>query len=116
MMWLNLILAELNSINAKGGYKGRKRSRSTGEGAEGLKCRWCGSRNVIKYGKKGGRQQYKCKDCGRQMIEKPKYKRMREEDLKIAIKMRDEGMSYAAIGRVLGYAESTIRKHIKKKP
>jgi hypothetical protein len=40
------------------------------------------------------------------MIEKPRYKRIREGDLKIAMKMRDEGMSYAAIGRVLGYAES----------
>jgi transposase-like protein len=114
MMWLNLMLAELESINARMGYKGRKRSKDVGGGTAELKCRWCGSKNVIKYGKKGGRQQYKCKECGRQMIEKPRYKRMREEDLKIAMKMRDEGMSYAAIGRVLGYAESTIRKHIKK--
>jgi len=34
-----------------------------------------------------------CKECGRQMVERPRYKRMREEDLKMAVKMRDEGMS-----------------------
>ena len=65
-----------------------------------------------KIWQEGGRQQYRCKECERQMIEKPKYKRMRGEDLESAIKMRDEGMSYAATGRVPGYAESTIKVHL----
>ncbi len=58
---------------------------------------------------------YLCKECGRQMVERPKYKRMREEDLELAVKMRDEGMSYGAIARVLGYSETTIRTHLLKK-
>ncbi len=47
---------------------------------------------------------YLCKECGRQMVERPKCKRM-----------RDEGMSYGAIARVLGYSETTIRMHLLKK-
>ncbi len=79
-------------------------------------CRWCGSRKVAKNGKKSdGRQTYLCKECGRRMVERPKYKRMREEDLKMAVKMKDEGMSYSAIARVLGYGATTIRTHIQKK-
>ena len=91
---------------AKRGKKGKD---------HGVVCRWCGSRNVVKNGKKAdGRQTYLCKDCGRRMVERPKYKRMREEDLKVALKLRKEGMSYGAIARALGYGEATIRWHIKK--
>ena len=119
MMWLNLVLQEIEEARRKMMPKGKKREKVGGRKRkeEGMVCRWCGSRNVVKNGKKAdGRQTYLCKECGRRMVERPKYRRMREEDLKLALKMRDEGMSYGAIARVLGYGETTIRTHIQKKP
>ena len=34
-----------------------------------VSCPYCGSRNVIKYGKRKGRQRYLCKMCGKQFTE-----------------------------------------------
>lgn len=31
-------------------------------------CKFCGSPNVIKYGKKNGKQNYFCKDCRRKFV------------------------------------------------
>ena len=33
-------------------------------------CVYCGSQRVIKYGRRGGVQQYRCKECGRQFNER----------------------------------------------
>ncbi len=115
MKWLVLMLQEMEEARKKVRLKGNKKVRRK-KGEHGVVCRWCGSREVVKNGKKpDGRQTYLCKECGRRMVEKPKYKRMREEDLKLALKMRAEGMSYGAIGRVLGYSEAAIRMNISKK-
>ena len=117
MMWIEVLRSEIENarkkIRLKGSRtKGGKRERKE----EKIVCRWCGSRKVVKNGKKAdGRQNYLCRECGRQMVENPKYKRMREEDLELAVKMKDEGMSYSAIARVLGYSEATIRMHLLKK-
>ena len=35
-----------------------------------MDCIYCGSRRVIKYGTRGGVQQYLCKECGRQFNER----------------------------------------------
>jgi len=87
------------------------------KGEEGRRKEEEGGGEGIKNGKKAdGRQTYLCKECGRRMVERPKYKRMREEDLELAVRMRDEGMSYSAIARVLGYGATTIRTHLQKKP
>lgn len=32
-------------------------------------CKFCGSENYIKYGKKNGKQNYFCKDCGRKFVD-----------------------------------------------
>jgi len=112
-MWLAFILREIGDTSNRIMLKWRRTREGKGEK---IVCRWCGSREVVKNGKKkDGRQNYLCKECGRQMVERPRYKRMREEDLKMVVKMRDEGMSYSAIARVLGYSEATIRMHLLKK-
>jgi len=32
-------------------------------------CKFCGSENYIKYGKRNGKQNYMCKDCGRKFVD-----------------------------------------------
>lgn len=34
-----------------------------------LNCPKCGANHIIKNGKKRGKQNYKCKECGRQFVE-----------------------------------------------
>ncbi len=81
-----------------------------------MKCKWCGSEKVVKNGhKRDGRQQWLCRECGRQMVERPKRKKMTEEEIKMAVKMRDEGMSYRAIARVMGYSLTAVINNVKKK-
>jgi len=40
-------------------------------------CKFCGSPNVIKYGKKNGKQNYFCKDCKRKFVNNGEFQRLK---------------------------------------
>ena len=40
-------------------------------------CKFCGSENYIKYGKKKGTQNYMCKDCGRKFVNNTHFEHMK---------------------------------------
>jgi len=40
-------------------------------------CKFCGSPNVIKYGKKNGKQNYFCKDCRRKFVNNGEFQRLK---------------------------------------
>src|SRR6476620_2502684 len=48
------------SSSQQGALIGELRERKF---SHGFHCRHCGSTSVVRYGKRDGRQRYKCKDC-----------------------------------------------------
>jgi transposase-like protein len=40
-------------------------------------CKFCGSENYIRYGKKKGKQNYMCKDCGRKFVNNTHFEGMK---------------------------------------
>lgn len=46
----------------------RKEFTSSQSLASGISCKFCGSSNIIKYGKKNGRQNFMCKSCARKFV------------------------------------------------
>jgi transposase-like protein len=40
-------------------------------------CKFCGSENFIKFGKKNGKQEYQCKDCGRRFVDNLYFEKMK---------------------------------------
>lgn len=50
-----------------------------------VRCKWCGSRSTIKYGKESGKQVYKCKDCNRKFVIDEGFKKMRYDPQIITI-------------------------------
>ena len=87
----------------------------------GVKCPYCGSSKVIRYGKAPNRpyvQSYRCKDCGRQFndltgtpfafTELPP-----SEVFTIAYLYFKLGMSQLAIARELGRSRKAVRRVVK---
>jgi len=44
---------------------------------EPIKCKWCSSQNVIKYGRESGKQVYKCKVCNRKFVPDNEFKKLK---------------------------------------
>jgi len=66
-----------------------------------MKCKFCNSNNVIKWGKQKGKQAYFCKDCKRKFIDNGNIEKMRT-DLKIIAFAMDtyfEGLSVRKVQR-----------------
>lgn len=70
---------------------------------EDFKCKYCGSKNIVKYGKLNGVQRYWCKDCKRKFADNDALPGMRTpvEQVSSAVHMYYEGMSLQAIRRHL---------------
>jgi len=66
-------------------------------------CKWCGSPDTMKYGKRKGIQEYICQRCRRKFTEKDAPYKMRTPVAQIgaALGMFYEGMSLSAISRRL---------------
>jgi putative transposase len=98
-------------------------------------CKWCGSKNVKKYGTRKDVQEYLCLDCGRKFIAKdaPYRKQTSSELIGTSISSYYDGLSFADIARNLGergnpvnestvyrwvisYAEKAIRMMESYKP
>ncbi len=80
-----------------------------------MNCPSCISDYVIKNGySKGGKQKYKCRDCGRQFVENPKNY-ISEEKKGMVDRLLLEKISLRGIGRSLGISFSWIKNYVKKK-
>lgn len=73
-----------------------------------MNCPHCGSQSTSKNGRRGGRQNYICKDCGRQFLEAYCPRGYSHEVRQICIRMRKNGMKYREIERMTGISHNTI--------
>lgn len=49
------------------------------EAIEVAECKWCSSKNVIRYGKEAEKQVFKCNDCNRKFVLNEGFKKLRYE-------------------------------------
>jgi IS1 family transposase/transposase-like protein len=80
-----------------------------------LRCPNCGSEDIMKNGTtRRGKQNYKCRDCGRQFVENPQWK-PREKDSTIMIdRLLLEKIPLAGIARVLKLSESWLQGYVNQ--
>ena len=77
-----------------------------------MKCPRCEPQEIIKNGKiHNGKQRYKCKSCGRQLVENPQNRRITEETKKIISNCLLEKVSWRGIHRITGVAVSWIQEY-----
>ena len=79
-----------------------------------VRCPDCGSNWMRKDGLSGGKQAYRCGDCGRRYLPEGAYRRPSAEVKERALQMYGEGSSLSAIGRVLGYSATAVQGWVKK--
>jgi len=78
-----------------------------------VRCPNCGSDDIMKNGTtRRGKQNYKCRDCGRQFVENPQWKR-REPDNSVMIdRLLLEKIPLAGIARVLKLSQSWLQHYV----
>ncbi len=80
------------------------------------RCTRCGSDNIVRNGKTPyGKQQYKCKDCGRYSVLEPSVK-YSDEDKEQILAAYQERSSMRGIQRIYGTSRNTLSKWLKKSP
>lgn len=76
-------------------------------------CPNCGSEEVSRNGQtRHGKQNYKCRECGRQFILNPVWKPITEEQKELMSRMLLERISQAGIARVLQVSEDTVQRYV----
>ncbi|MEM6431590.1 MAG: IS1 family transposase [Deinococcota bacterium] len=78
-------------------------------------CTGCGSEDIVKNGKnRYGKQQFKCKACGKQAVLQPnvKYSETRKAEILAAYQERP---SMRGISRIYGVSRQTLATWLKKK-
>ncbi len=79
-------------------------------------CPKCKSNSVINNGRiHNGKQNFKCRDCGRQFVENPTQKLIPQATKDLVDKLLLERLSLAAIVRVTSVSESWLQKYVNKK-
>jgi transposase-like protein len=77
-----------------------------------MECPVCNSTNIIKNGSvHNGKQKYRCKDCGRQLIENPTNKRIPQSLWDIVDKLLSEKIPITGISRVTGISEPWLQQY-----
>ena len=79
-------------------------------------CPDCNSGHIVKNGHiHNGKQNYLCKDCGRQFVENPTQKRISQETKDLIDKLLLERISLAAIVRVTGVSGAWLQSYVNQK-
>jgi transposase-like protein len=75
-------------------------------------CKWCGSKDIMKYGKSGGVQEYLCKECGRKFTNRdmPFAKRSTTEQIGTSISSYYDGLSFADVARHLSESGNPVNE------
>jgi transposase-like protein len=77
-----------------------------------MHCPQCGGTELIKRGRKGGCQRFRCRACGRYSTDRaPKFS---AETKAMAIEMYMNSMGIRAIGRVLKASPAAVLNWIRK--
>jgi transposase-like protein len=87
-----------------------------------IECKFCQSRNIIKYGKKNGKQNYMCKECGRKFVKNVDFEKMKYSPKVIALTLDlyFKGVSLRKISHHLkefydmDIAHTTVHRWIEK--
>ena len=80
-----------------------------------VKCPYCGSIEVIRYGKsRAGRQRYMCKHCGKRFQLEYKNKACQQGIHKLIVDMAMNSSGTRDTARVLGVSKNTVTRVLKK--
>ena len=78
-----------------------------------LTCPNCGSNDINKNGTtRHGNQNYKCRDCGRQFVENPKWRRISDDTKATIERMLLEKIPLVGIARSLQISESWLQQYV----
>ena len=73
-------------------------------------CPSCGSQEISRNGQtRHGKQNYKCRDCGRPFVVDPAWKAMTSAQYDLIERLLLERVSLAGIARVLQISEDTVQ-------
>ena len=79
-------------------------------------CPTCGSEEIVKNGRiHNGKQNFKCKVCGRQFVEDPQNKPIAQETKDLIDKLLLEKVPLAGIARVCEVSESWLQTYVNRK-
>lgn len=79
-------------------------------------CRSCNSEQIVKNGKiHNGKQNYKCRNCGRQFVENPQNKVINQQTKDLIDKLLLEKIPLAGIARVTEVSEPWLQSYVNDK-
>jgi transposase-like protein len=79
-------------------------------------CPACASTHTVKNGKiHNGKQNYKCRDCGRQFVQAPQNKVIDQATKTLIDKLLLEKIPLAGIARVVGVSEPWLQSYANAK-
>ena len=79
-------------------------------------CPSCASKRIIKNGCiHNGKQNHKCKDCGRQFVEDPQNKVISQETKELTDKLLLERLPLEGIARVAEVSEPWLQSYVNQK-
>ena len=81
-----------------------------------IQCPSCQSTQTVKNGKiHNGKQNHKCRSCGRQFVLNPTQKRISEETKRLIDKLLLEKLPLAGIARVADVSEPWLQEYVNGK-
>lgn len=81
-----------------------------------MNCPSCQSSNIVKNGLiHNGKQNYRCKDCGRQFVEDPQQKLISEQTKNLVDRLLLEKIPLAGIARVCDVSEVWLQGYVNRK-
>lgn len=79
-------------------------------------CPNCGSTDISRNGlTRHGKQNHKCRDCGRQFVLNPTWKALTPEQYALIDRMLLERVSLAGIARILQISKDTVQRYVNRK-
>ena len=83
---------------------------------DSLLCPSCDLNQIVKNGKiHNGKQNYKCRDCGRQFVQNPKNKIIAQNPKDLIDKLLLEKIPLAGIARVSDVSEPWLQNYVNDK-
>ena len=81
-----------------------------------ISCPNCDSQHTVKHGRiHTGKQNYRCRDCGRQFVQDPPHKVIDPATKDLIDKLLLERLSLAGIARVTGVSELWLQRYVNAK-
>lgn len=79
-------------------------------------CPGCGSNRVVKNGKShSGKQNHKCRNCGRQFVSEPTNAIVADETKVLIDKLLSEAIPVSSVSRITGVSETWLYNYLKSK-